>query len=180
VCIAKTGKPYSIGENLLLASIKDVKTIFSYKLLKDIDLILLSNDIVSRRINDMAGNIESQIIEGVKKSAYYVLQIEETTDVTNDANLMCYVKYAYDSNIHDDILFCRTLPTQTTGGEIFLTLDSYIKRERDPVGKMCRLLFGWSSRSYRQTTVKTGRKSSNKKRIHFTRTELSSCRLILN
>jgi hypothetical protein len=38
----------------------------------------------------MAGNVEYQLFERVKKSAYYTLQINETTDVTNDANLMCY------------------------------------------------------------------------------------------
>jgi hypothetical protein len=56
VRIAETGKPHSVGQNLLLAAIKDVKTMFSNKLLKDIDLIPLSNDTVSRRINNMAGN----------------------------------------------------------------------------------------------------------------------------
>jgi hypothetical protein len=69
VRIAKTGNPHSIGENLLLAAIKDVKTMFSNKLLKDIDLIPLSNDTVSRRINDMAGNVESQLIERIKNTS---------------------------------------------------------------------------------------------------------------
>jgi hypothetical protein len=128
VRIAKTGEPHSVGGNLLLASIKDVKTIFSNKLQNYIDLIPLSKDTVGRRINDMAGNVESQLIERVKKSAHYALrlQIKETTDVTNDANLMCYLRYAHNSNVHEDILFCRTLPIRTTGEEIFYTLDSYI------------------------------------------------------
>jgi hypothetical protein len=78
---------------------------------KNIDLIPLSNDTIGRRINDMAGYVESQLFERVKKSPYYTLQINETTDITYDANLMCYVRYAYDINIYDDILFCRTLPT---------------------------------------------------------------------
>jgi hypothetical protein len=102
---AKTGK-HSIGKNLLLPAVKDVvKTMFGNKLLKYIDLIPISNDSVGRTLHDMAGNVESQLIEKVKKSPYYALQIDETTDVTNYANLMCYVTYAYDSNIHDDILF---------------------------------------------------------------------------
>jgi hypothetical protein len=118
--IAKTGKPHSIGENLLLPAVKDVaRTMFANKLLKYIDLIPLSNDTVGRRTNDMAGNVESQLIERVKKGPYYALQIDETADIANDANLMRYVRYAYDSNIHDDILFCRALPTRTTGEEIF-------------------------------------------------------------
>jgi hypothetical protein len=78
----------------------------------------------------MTGNVESHLIEGVKKSPYYALEIDKTTDVTNYANLMCYVRYAYDKNIHDDILFCRTFPTRTTGEEIFLTLDSYMRDKR--------------------------------------------------
>jgi hypothetical protein len=50
--IAKTGKPHSIGENLLFPAIKDVvKTMFGTKLLKYIDLIPLSNDTVGRRIH---------------------------------------------------------------------------------------------------------------------------------
>jgi hypothetical protein len=126
VRIAKTRKPHSIGENLRLATIKDIETMFSNKLLKDIDLIPLSSDTVSSRINDITGNAEPQLIERVKKSPYYALRIRiaETTDVTNDAQLICYVTYAHD-NIHDDILFCRNLPT--TGEEIFHTLDSYIR-----------------------------------------------------
>jgi hypothetical protein len=65
VRIAKTGKPQSIGKNLLLAAIEDAMTMFSNKLLKDIDL---SNDTVSRRINYMAGNAESQLIERDKNT----------------------------------------------------------------------------------------------------------------
>jgi hypothetical protein len=45
---------------------------------------------------------------------------------------MCYVRYAHD-NIHDDILFCRILPTQT-GEEIFHTIDSYINS-----GVLCKV-----------------------------------------
>jgi hypothetical protein len=89
---------------------------FGNKLLKYIDLIPLSNVTVGSRINDMTGNAESQLIERVKKSPYYALQIDETTDVTNYVN--------------DDLMFCRTLPTGTTGEEIFHTLDSYVREER--------------------------------------------------
>jgi hypothetical protein len=43
---------------------------------------------------------------------------------------MSYVRYAYDNNIHDNILLYRTLPTRTTGEEIFLSPDSYIRKKR--------------------------------------------------
>jgi hypothetical protein len=36
----------------------------------------------------MAGNAESQLIEIVKNSPYYALQIDQTTGITNDRNLI--------------------------------------------------------------------------------------------
>jgi hypothetical protein len=53
-----------------------VKTMFGVKLSKDIDLIPLSDDTVTRRINDMAKNIESEIISRIKGSSFYSLQID--------------------------------------------------------------------------------------------------------
>jgi hypothetical protein len=98
------GKPHSIGEHLLLPATKDVvKTMFSEKFPKDIDLIHLSNNTVSRRINDLADNVESQLIKRVKARPYYALKIDETTDVAYKAQLMCYVRYGHDNNIHDDV-----------------------------------------------------------------------------
>jgi hypothetical protein len=65
------GKLHSIGENLLIPAIKDViKSMFGIKSQKYIDLIPFSNDIVGRRFNDMAGDVESQLIERVKKMRY--------------------------------------------------------------------------------------------------------------
>jgi hypothetical protein len=40
------------------------------KLLKDVDFIPLINDTVGRRINDMAGDVDSQLSERVKKRPY--------------------------------------------------------------------------------------------------------------
>jgi hypothetical protein len=84
----------------------------------------------------MAGNVESQL--RVKKGPYYALQIDETIHITNHEQLMCYIRYAHD-NIHDDILFCRTLQTRTTGEEIFHTLGSYIRSSGENVRASVRM-----------------------------------------
>ena len=75
----------------------------------------------------MAGNVELQLIQSVKKNLYYALQIHETPNVTNNAQLICYVRYAHGDYIHDDIMFYRKLITQRTEKEIFHSLDSYIQ-----------------------------------------------------
>jgi hypothetical protein len=47
--IAKRGKPHSVGETLILPAAKDiVKIMFGEKLSKDIDLIPISEDTVTR------------------------------------------------------------------------------------------------------------------------------------
>ncbi|KAL1242137.1 SCAN domain-containing protein [Trichinella spiralis] len=53
--IAQSGQPHTIGESLVLPSIKDaVGVMFGDTYLKKIELIPLSNDTVARRIEDMA------------------------------------------------------------------------------------------------------------------------------
>jgi hypothetical protein len=75
--IAKSEKTNSVGETLILPAAKDiVKTMFCEKLSKYIDIIPLSDDTVTRRINDMAKNTESELINRIKGSSFYFLQID--------------------------------------------------------------------------------------------------------
>ena len=57
------------------------------------DGIPLSNNTVQRRIEDIAMDIEQQVIEEVKKSHYFAIQLDESTDVSNCAILLCFVRY---------------------------------------------------------------------------------------
>ena len=53
--IAKAGKPHTIGETLVLPAIKDtVKVFFGDKSEKEIELIPISNNTVTRRIDEMS------------------------------------------------------------------------------------------------------------------------------
>ncbi|XP_003367078.1 zinc finger protein, partial [Trichinella spiralis] len=65
--IAQSGQPHTIGESLVLPSIKDaVGVLFGGTYLKEIELIPLSNDTAARRIEDMAKWVEDQLISRVK------------------------------------------------------------------------------------------------------------------
>ncbi len=87
----------------------------------------LSNDIVARRIEDMSNDIREQLIEFVKKSPYYALQLDESTDIAGQAQLLTYVRYLRDKAIEEDVLFCRPLQSHTTGEAIFNVLDIFIR-----------------------------------------------------
>jgi hypothetical protein len=57
--------------------------------------------------------------------AFFALQVDESTDITNDACLLCFVRYEVELGIHEKFLFCKTLPTHCTGQAIFDVLNGY-------------------------------------------------------
>uniref|UniRef100_A0A672FBK0 C2H2-type domain-containing protein n=1 Tax=Salarias fasciatus TaxID=181472 RepID=A0A672FBK0_SALFA len=115
--IVKAGKPHTIGEQLCLP----------LKTAKQLDLVPLSNDTVSRRIKNMSEDVKNTLIERIKGSRYYAIQLDETTDVADLANLLVYVRYECDSAAQEDFLFCQSLETRTTAEHIFQLLDAFVK-----------------------------------------------------
>lgn len=58
-----------------------------------VNLLTLSNNTVKRRIVGMADNIEETIVAHLKSCHYFSLQVDESTDVSDNANLMCFVRF---------------------------------------------------------------------------------------
>lgn len=83
---------------------------------------------MKRRIVDMANNIEETIAGHLKSCYYFSLQVDESTDVSDNANLMCFVRYDLGNTYtsHEELLFCKSLPTRTTAEELFNLINRYI------------------------------------------------------
>lgn len=81
---------------------------------------------MKRRIVDMANNIEATIVGHLKSCYYFSLQVDESTDVSDNANLMCFVRYDLGNTSHEELLFCKSLPTRTTAEELFNLINRYI------------------------------------------------------
>ncbi|GBN56663.1 Zinc finger BED domain-containing protein 5 [Araneus ventricosus] len=97
---------------------------FHKKVAKVIDTIPLSNDTISRRNGNLAENVKATLISDIK-STKFSLQMDESTDVAGLAILMVIVRYPYLDSFHEDLLLRKTLPTTTTGTEIFILLDEF-------------------------------------------------------
>uniref|UniRef100_A0A3P9IWW1 DUF4371 domain-containing protein n=1 Tax=Oryzias latipes TaxID=8090 RepID=A0A3P9IWW1_ORYLA len=110
------GKPIENQENLiqLVKILVMANILFGGKAGDEINRIPLSNDTVQRRIKGMAESVEHQLVTRLRQSQFFSLQSDESIDLGNEANLLCF------------FLFCRSLPTNTTGEAIFHSLNDFI------------------------------------------------------
>ena len=81
--IAKSTKPFSVGENLVLpAAVKMSEIVHGKKYGDEIRKIPLSNDTVARRIAEDSDDQLQQLITRLKKSQKFAIQLDKTTDVS--------------------------------------------------------------------------------------------------
>jgi hypothetical protein len=86
----------------------------------------LSNDTIWRRIQDIAYDILSQVVDEIKScpNGMFSIQLDESTDVTNLAQLLVYVRYAYNYDIKTEFLLCKPLETTTAARDVFKVVSN--------------------------------------------------------
>ncbi|GFT26991.1 zinc finger BED domain-containing protein 5 [Trichonephila clavipes] len=90
---ARCKKPHAIAEELILpAAIEIVETMFGGNFAKELQSIPLSNDTVSRRIDDIAEDVEQQLF-GKLRDKLFSIQLDEATDSNKDAHFIAYVRF---------------------------------------------------------------------------------------
>lgn len=132
--IARCGKQHTIGETLILPAIKVfINTMMGSNSSDLTPSVPLSNNTVSRRIDEMAEDIEEKLCKDLRK-AEFVLQIDESTLCDNEAMLLAYVRYT-DSESHavEAFLFARSLITDTKGSSIFKVVEDYLNEKQIPM-----------------------------------------------
>ncbi|GFW08902.1 SCAN domain-containing protein 3 [Trichonephila clavipes] len=84
-------EPHTIAEELILpAAIEIVETMFGDNFAKELQSIPLSNDTVSRRIDDIAEDVEQQLF-GKLRDKLFSIQLDEAKDSNKDAHFIAYV-----------------------------------------------------------------------------------------
>jgi hypothetical protein len=66
----------------------------------------------------MASNVKEQLIEKVKASNYYSVQLDESADVRNTAHLT-FIRFEDDESVKEELLFCEPLLGHTSSNYIF-------------------------------------------------------------
>ncbi|CAG9792085.1 unnamed protein product [Diatraea saccharalis] len=107
--IAKSRKPHNIGEQLILPTVEEVlKTVLHMPSRDVLKRIPLSNDTVQRRIDEMSSDIESFLCSYLQTTHFSIL-LDELTLLGNEALLLAYVRFIIDEEIHEELLFAKTL-----------------------------------------------------------------------
>ncbi|KAL0822667.1 hypothetical protein ABMA28_004690 [Loxostege sticticalis] len=114
--VAKAGKPHTIAENLILPAALDMaEVMFGKQEVEKLKSIPLSDNTIQRRISDMATDVRDQVIEKIRESTFVALQFDESTDIADCAQFVAFVRFESNEKLMEEILFCRALPTNTTG-----------------------------------------------------------------
>ncbi|CAH2015607.1 unnamed protein product [Acanthoscelides obtectus] len=115
--ITKSGKPHTIGEKLILPAVEEVLKTVLHKPASDIiKRIPLSNNTVERRIDEMSSDIESFLCNYLQ-TTHLSIQLDESTLPDNAALLLAYFRFIMNQQIYEELLFARTLITDTKDSE---------------------------------------------------------------
>uniref|UniRef100_A0A8C4T186 HAT C-terminal dimerisation domain-containing protein n=1 Tax=Erpetoichthys calabaricus TaxID=27687 RepID=A0A8C4T186_ERPCA len=126
--VACTKKAHMIAEDLILPSAVDMcKTVLDKECTAKLKGVPLSDNTIGRRIEDIAGDIKAQLIDRLKEG-YFAIQLDDSTDVANLAQLLAFVRYCWEGEIIEDLFLCYPMPCRTSGEEVFKVLHNFLSQ----------------------------------------------------
>ena len=91
---ARAKAPHTTGERLVKpAAVIMARIICGEAVANKLDMVPLSDNTIKRRIEELSVDILQQTIAAVNQSEKFNLQLDETTDIGNDAQIMMFVRY---------------------------------------------------------------------------------------
>ncbi|XP_044572949.1 SCAN domain-containing protein 3-like [Drosophila ananassae] len=79
----------------------------------------------------MSSDVESFLCDYLQ-TTHFSIQLDESTFPGNEALLLAYVRFVMGEEIHEELLFARTLKTDTKGESIFAVLSDFFKEKSIP------------------------------------------------
>ena len=134
--IAKYSKTYSDGE-FIKECLLAVSEIVCPEKKKDFENISLSRRTVTRRIEELGSDIESSLMKLCLKFESFSLAIDESTDVTDIAQLAVFVRGVdSDLNVTEEMLGLESMKGTTTSDDIFHEVKNLMKKFNLSIDKL--------------------------------------------
>ena len=106
-----------------------VKYVIGDEAVSKLNSVSVSNNTIQQRITEMSTDIKDQVITEVRGSKYgSAIQLDESTDVSNCAQLLVYVRCAINDAIRSELLLIIEMRTTTKGEDVFELVDNFFKK----------------------------------------------------
>ncbi|UYV83457.1 hypothetical protein LAZ67_23001097 [Cordylochernes scorpioides] len=128
--IARKKKAHAEAEEIILPALKIVAgCMLTNDAMEKVAKIPLSSKTIARRIEDMSEDIELQIKQYFNDSSTkWAIQLDETTDISNKAQLLAFLRFVDTGKIVNNYFFCKELKQRTTGADIFELVDENVMK----------------------------------------------------
>ncbi|XP_067936683.1 protein FAM200C-like [Watersipora subatra] len=128
--IARDKKPHTIGETLVEPFLLEcTKIMLGDTAAQKIADLSLSDSTVKSRIDDMSADIKRQVIEKIKSSPMFAIQLDESADVASISQLMVFAHYIHRETIEEKFLFCSSLTETTTAADVMNLVSDFFSKE---------------------------------------------------
>ncbi|PNF31602.1 hypothetical protein B7P43_G18079, partial [Cryptotermes secundus] len=135
-------KPFSDGEIVKEAMISAGESLFDghkdkSSLMSSIKGLQLSHQTVARRVERISDNLEYQLHQDLQSCEYFSLQLDESTDISDVAQLYVFVRMVFgDFTVKEDFVKLLPLLEPTWGEDIFNVFLKFVKECNLPLSKL--------------------------------------------
>lgn len=140
--LAKNKKPFTDGELFKEAMTITAETIFKdFKNKDEIKNALRSVPLgpasVTRRVKSLSEDVHRQVLKDLSICTYFSLQFDESLDVMDTAQLVVFVRMAFqDATTKEDFLTLLHLKERTRGEDIYNEFKKYVTENDIPIHKL--------------------------------------------
>lgn len=128
--IAKQKKSHTIAEQLVKpCMIEAARLVLDRNCVNKLNQISLSDNTVKQRIHDMSQDIKLQVVEKIRKSPFFAIQLDETTDVSQLSQLLAYARFVSENQIEEEFLFCKPLTTTAKAEDVMNIVSNFFQEE---------------------------------------------------
>ena len=114
--ITKAEMLHTIDEEMVLLCVNDINCISSGKQAKSkLNIPSFSVNAMQRRISLITEHIKNQVIDQIKSTGLFALQLDESTGVSSFAVPTAFVHYIYNGEFKNEFLCIVNLPSKTRG-----------------------------------------------------------------
>ena len=127
--IVKCKKPHIIAKELTKPCAEQmVQIMIRSGAKKEIQQVSLANDIIRRRIDDMAANVCHQVCSAIKQSTLQAsIQLDESTNSALESHLIAFARFEKDRKMKEELLFSNTLSATATAADVKALVDSFFE-----------------------------------------------------